>query len=438
MKVEIEEISPVQRKLWIEVPSEEVDKNLDRAYRNLKKKARVKGFRPGKAPRSILERLFKKQVEEEVTQDLLRNSLDEALKEVNLHPLMLQIPQQLPDIIQGDNFKYSVELEITPEFTVENYLGLKLTVEPVEVTEAMIDQRLREIQELNAWVKPVSEARPIQKDDFVLLDYEAFQEGKPIPGGSNLNYHLEIGAGRFNVDFELQLIGLNQGDEANIRVDLPENFFNPALAGKTIDFTVKIHEIKEKELPVLDDDFAKALGGSFQTLEDLRESIKQDIINKKEQQRQAELRDQVLDHLIRQTAFEVPPFLIRQEQEYILREQLEALQRRGINLAGLDKEKMLDKLRDLAERRTRSDLILEKIADQEGITVSNAELEIGYQQLAERLGEEAGRIREFYQQHQRVEEFRSRLRKDKALQRLIEHAEIVAPLAATETAQEGT
>ncbi|MFP3867545.1 MAG: trigger factor [Desulfobacteraceae bacterium] len=436
MKVEVEKINPVQRKLWIEVPSEEVDKNLDRAYRNLKKKARVKGFRPGKAPRSILERLFKKQVEEEVIQDLLRNSLDEALKEVDLHPLMLQMPQQLPSIIQGDNFKYSVELEITPEFRVENYLGLKLEAQPVEVTPAMVDQRLAEIQELNAWVKPVSEARPIQADDFVLLDYEAFQDGEPISGGSSQNYHLEIGSRRFNVDFEQRLIGLNQGDQADIRVDLSEDFFNPALAGKTIDFKVKIHEIKEKELPQLDDDFAKGLG--FQTLDDLRESIKKDIIKKMEKQRQTKLRDQVLDHLVRQTEFEVPPFLVRQEQEYILREQLEALQGRGINLAGLDKEKMLEKLRDLAERRTRSHLILEKVAEQEGITVNNAELELGYQQLADRLGEEPARIREFYQQNQRVEEFRSHLREEKALQLLIEQAEIVSPLAATETSQEGT
>ncbi|MDD3580338.1 MAG: trigger factor [Desulfobacca sp.] len=438
MKVEIEEISPVQRKLWIEVPSQEVVGNLDRAYKNLKKKAKVKGFRPGKAPRSILERLFKKQVEEEVTQDLLRISLDEALKEVKLQPLMLQLPQQLPALSQQDNFKYSVDLEVAPDFTVENYRGLNLTADPVEVSDALVEQRLREIQELNAWLRPIADDRPIQPGDFVLLDYEARADGQAIVGGGSQNYHLEVGSNQFNADFEQQLIGMTRGQEVQIRVNLPTDFFNPVLAGKTVDLQVKIHEIKEKELPVLDDEFAQSLGGSFQTREDLQQSIKQDLIYKKEQQRQAKLREQLLDQLIKQTPFEVPPFLIRQEQEDILREQLDALQRRGINLAGIDKEKLLEKLRDLAERRARSHLILERIADQEGITVNQAELELGYHQLAQRLGEEVERIREFYQQNQRVEEFKKSLREEKALKLLLEQAEGTTPLTNTETTQEGT
>ncbi|OPX20065.1 MAG: trigger factor [Desulfobacca sp. 4484_104] len=437
MKVEIEEISPVQRKLWIEVPSQEVVGNLDRAYRNLKKKAKVKGFRPGKVPRSILERLFKKQVEKEVTQDLLRNSLDEALKEIKLQPLMLQLPQQLPALNQEDSFKYSVEFEVAPEFTVGNYRGLKVTADPVEVSDAMVDQRLREIQELNAWLKPIGEDRPIKKGDFVLLDYEAQADGQAIVGGASQNYHLEVGSNQFNADFEQQLIGMTRGQEAQIQVNLPADFFNPVLAGKTVDLQVKIHEIKEKELPVLDDEFAQSLGANFQTREDLEQSIKQDLINKKEQQRQAKLRDQLLDQLIKQTCFEVPPFLIRQEQEDILREQLDAFQRRGINLAGIDKEKLLEKLRDVAERRARAHLILERIADQEGITVNQAEIELGYHQLAQRLGEKAERIREFYQQNQRVEEFKKSLREEKALKLLLEQAEGTTPLTNPENAQEG-
>lgn len=438
MKVEVEEVSPVQRKLWIEVPFQDVEEKLGRAYRALGKKAKVKGFRPGKAPRSILERLYRKQVEEEVSQDLLRHSLSEALEEVKLRPVMLRMPERVPVLVPGDGFKFSVELEIAPDFTVENYLGLTVTATEVEVTEAMINQRLEEIRELNAWLKPIAADRPIQSGDYVSIGYESWLEGELVTGGGSENQHLQVGAGKFYPEFEQHLIGLRRGQEASFRLDVPPDFFNPALAGKTVDFQVKIHEISEKELPALDDEFAKALGGNFQSLEDLRQAVKQDIIKKVKQQQEVQLHNQVIDQLLRQTSFEVPPSLIRQEQQRLLRDQLEALYRRGLNLAGLDQEKMLESLRDLAERRARIHLIMDKIADQEGITVSDAEIEAGYQRMAALWGEPVERLKELFREHQREAELKRQVREDKTIQMLLDQANVVAPSASAETAEEGT
>jgi trigger factor len=426
VKVEVEDLSAITRKLRIEVPAAEVTEEVEQAYRRLGKQAKVKGFRPGKVPRSILELYYRKQVEQEVSEELVRRSIREALKEKALEPVSLNWPEAMPAVVAGEDFRFSVEMEVPPEFTVENYQGLTLAVPEVEVTDALVDERLEEIRERNAMLKPLAEPRAIQTGDYVALDYQGHWGGKPLAEAKQENYLLEVGAGRFNADFENNLLGLMPEGESRFPVDLPNDFFHPLLAGKTIEFEVKVQAIKEKVVPDLDDAFAQGLGGDFQTLADLRQAVREDIIKGKERERQHLLENQALEQLLTAHAFEVPPSMIRQEQEDLLREQWQRLAQQGLNLAGLDQEKMLESMRPTAERRVRIRLLLERLALQEGITVDDAAVEAGLQRLADSSGREVAQVRQFYEEHQLLGVLRRQLQDEKTVKFIVDQAQIVS------------
>jgi trigger factor len=431
MKVEIENLGEVKRKLMIEVPSAEVNQEVDRAYLKLGKNAKVKGFRPGKVPRSILELYYRKQVEQEVSDSLVRRSLDEALKEKALEPVSLNWPEILPQLVVGEDYRFSVELEVPPEFQVTDYLGLSLGAPEVEVTEKMVDQRLEEIRQSNAMLRPVAESRGIKEGDFVVLDYQAYFAGQPVEAGRQENYYLEVGSGKFHGEFENQLLGLTPGSETRFPVDLPPDFFNPLLAGKAVEFRVKVHEVKEKVVPDLDDAFAQGLGGNFQTIADLRQAVREDIIKVKESERQNLLENQVLDQLLARTPFEAPPSLVRQEQESIHREQWERLSQYGVNLEGMDREQMLERMQPQAERRVRGRLLLERIAAQEGLTVDEAELEDGLERIAARSGREVAQVKQFYQEHDLLAALRRTLRDEKTMKFLLNKATVATEAPAS-------
>jgi len=441
MKVEIENLGEVKRKLMIEVPSAEVNQEVDRAYLKLGKNAKVKGFRPGKVPRSILELYYRKQVEQEVSDSLVRRSLGEALKEKALEPVSLNWPEILPQLVLGEDYRFSVELEVPPEFQVTDYLGLSLGAPEVEVTEEMVDQRLEEIRQSNAMLGPLAESRGIKEGDFVVLDYQAYFGGQPVESGRQENYYLEVGSGKFHGGFEDQLVGLTPGSETRFPVDLPPDFFNPLLAGKMVEFQVKVHEVKEKVVPDLDDAFAQSLGGNFQTIADLRQAVREDIIKVKESERQNRLETQVLDQLLARTPFEAPPSLVLQEQESMHREQWERLRQYGVNLEGMDREQMLERMQPQAERRIRGRLLLERIAAQEGLFVDEAEVEDGLERIAARSGREVAQVKQFYQEHDLLGALRRTLRDEKTMKLLLDKATVAteAPASTPEAAgQENT
>ena len=435
MEVKVEEISPVERKLSVAVPSQQVDKQMDLAYRTWSQKAKVKGFRPGKIPRSILQRYYGKEIEEHVSEELLRQSLNEALDEAKLQPVMVKMPQNLPPLVQGETFSYSVELEVAPEFTPENYLNLDLESIPVVVTEEMVDSRLEDLRQRQATLEPIAEERPIREKDFVVLDYQAYENGTAIEGGGSDNAYLEIGAGKLPAEFENRLVGLEKGEEIAFVMDVPADFINPAIAGKNVEFKVKILEIKKLVTPELDDAFAQTFSEEFKTLADLRQAVHADLERRGEQENYEKLRQQAMDQIVENNPLELPPSMIRQEQERLVRQQLQMLEARGLNIAGLDPEKMLERVKDVAEKQTRVNLILDKIAAQEGLTVTDEDLEAGYQRIANQAGDTLEMVKKIYQQRQLVDSFRSQIQAEKTLEFLIEKADVKGSAPAAETAE---
>jgi len=430
LQVEMENLSEVKRKLRVVVPSDEVVQEVERAYRELGKRAKVKGFRPGKVPRSILEMYYGKQVEQEVSDSLVRRSLGEALKEKDLEPVNLSWPEPPPPVVAGEDYRYSVELEVNPEFTVEDYQGLQLTAPAVEVSDEEVEARLEEIRQGNALLKPSPEERAIQEGDFVVLDYQGYFAGQPLAEAKGEGTILEVGGGKFAEGFERNLVGLKPGAQARFTVAMPEDFFNPLLAGKVIDYQVKIEEVKEKVVPELDDTFARALGGNFKTLADLRTAVREDIIKVKEKERQALLENQAMDQLLSRHQFEVPPTLLAQEQDSLLREQWERLAQYGINPAGMDRGKMVEAVKPLAERRVRVKLVLGRVAAQEGVTVDDAEVEAALARIAVHSGKEVPEVRKFYRERDLMGRLRRQLQDDKTMKILLDQASVAAVPAA--------
>jgi len=425
-QVEIENLSEVKRNVRIAVPSDEVTQELDRAYREVGRQAKIKGFRPGKAPRSVLEMYYGKQVEQDVSDALVRRSLGEVLKDRELEPVNLSWPEPLPAVVAGQEFRYSVELEITPEFTAEDYLGLQLEAPEVTVTDAEVDERLEEIRQGNAMLKPVTEDRGVQTGDFAVLDYQAYFAGQPVEGAKAEGTYVEVGTGKFSTGFEENLVGLKAGAESRFAVDLPNDFFNPLLAGKTVDFQVKVLEVKEKEVPPLDDAFAQNLGGNFQTVADLRTAVREDIITGKERERQAYLENQVGDKLLARHQFELPPFLVSQEQQNLVRDQIERFGQHGMNPAQIDTARMMEVMKPMAERRVRVRLVLERIAAQEGLGVDDAEMDAAMARIAVRSRRDVAEIQKFYQEHDLMGSLRRTLLDEKTMKLLLDKAEISA------------
>jgi trigger factor len=423
--IQMESLSDIKRKLQIVVPSTEVTEEFNRVYKDLGKRVKVKGFRPGKVPRSVLEMYYKKQVQDEVSDALVRRSLGEALKDKSLEAVGFNWPEPLPPVVSGEDFRYQVEVEVPPEFTAENYQGLTLEDQKVEVTDEMGEARLEEIRQNNAMLEPLTESRGAQEGDFVVLDYQGYFAGEALTEAKAENTYLEIGAGKFNLEFEKNLIGLAPGQEARFAVELPQDFFNPLLAGKVIEFQVKVQEVKTKVVPELDDAFAQSLGGNFQTLADLRQAIREDIINVRERERQGRLEEQALDQLIAAHPFEAPPSLVRQEQEGILRDQVQFMQSQGLNLEGMDLEKMLERLKPKAERRVRVRLIFDKIAAQENIALEEGELEAGLAQIAERSRRTLAQVRQYYEENHLMEGLRRQLRDEKVMKLILDAAELI-------------
>jgi trigger factor len=380
-------------------------------------------------PRSVLEMYYHKDIDHDVSEALVRQSLGEALKDKGLEAINLSWPEPAPTVVTGEDYRYSVEIEVAPEFTAEDYLGLTLAAPEVVVGDAEVEARLEEIRQANAMLKPPAEERGAQAGDFVVLDYQTHFAGQPVEGGKAEGTYVEVGSGKFNAEFETNLLGLKAGAEARFPVSLPDDFANPLIAGKVVDFAVHVQEVKEKVVPELDDTFAKNLGGNFQTLADLRSAVREDIIKGKEQERQALLENQVSDQLLARHQFEAPPSLITQEQENMLREQMDRFRQHGMDTAGMDPGRILEVMKPMAERRVRVRLILSRIADQENLAVDEAEMDAALARIAVNNRTDVAKIKSFYEEHDLLGALRRTLLDDKTMKLLLDKAEITAAAA---------
>jgi len=424
MKVEIENVSPIERKILFEIPGDVVSQEVESAYRALNRNVKIKGFRPGKAPRAILERYYKSQVQEEVVSKLIKDSYGKAVEEHHLSPV---VPPTVLDhtFDAGKDFKYAVTVEVKPEVTVEGYSGLEVEKPAVTVGEEDVEARLKDLQETHAQLKPLATKRPIQEKDFVIIDFQGFHSGKPLEGWKAQDHLVEAGSKTLVGELDVQLLGLSQDEEKDIPLTLPETYSKKELAGQKIDVHIKVKEIKEKILPPLDDEFAKDVG-NFTALADLKVRLRQNIEEEKHAQADRAAKEKLLGTLVEKHSFAVPKSMVeRHVQNLISRTELR-LARQGMKLeeANLDRQKLHDSFLPGAEKDVRGSLILEKIAGMEKLSVSEAELAGRLEKMAAQLNQRVEALKSHYQKEGLLEELRAQMLEEKALDFLLSQSKV--------------
>ena len=426
MQVTVKDVSGVKKVLHVEVPEDTVTRELDNAYKQLKKTAKVKGFRPGKTPRSVLERMFKKDVHNDVTSKLLQDSFMEALKETDLN--IVGNPKiDPPQLDEKGPYKYDATIEIKPDMDKIDVTGLALKKALYQITDEEMDAQLQMLQKNLGQQIPVTEDRGVKENDFVLIDYEGFEDGKPFSETQKTeNFTMKIGAGAISKTLDEILIGKKPGEDIEITINFPEDHFNKKLANHEIAFHVKLHEIRQEILPEIDDEFAKKLG-PYETLAEVKKAITDNLKQGYEKRVEQELNEQIFKELIEKTEFELPESMIEYELSGIIDEVEKTLSyhNKSMEDEGLTRESLAEKHRETAEKKVRRHLILDKIIDQEELTLSDQELDAGFNEMAQAVNQPVEAIKSYYNQNQsNLDFFKHTLLEKQAIKLIIDSSTI--------------
>ena len=424
MQVTVKDVSTVKKILSIEVPAKDVVQELDNAYKTLKKKAKIKGFRPGKAPRSVLERYYKQDVHNDVTSKLLQDSFIAALKETDLS-IVGQPQLDPPKLDEKGPYKYEATVDVKPELGELDFKGLKLQKNLYEVSDEEIDIQLKMLQQNLAKREHITEERPVQEDDFVSIDYEGFKDGQPfVETQKTKNFTMKVGAGSILKEFDEQIIGMQAGESREVQVKFPEDYFNEKLANHEITFQATVNEIREEKLPEIDDEFAKQLG-QYENLDAVKKAITDNLTQGYDKRAEHELNEQIFEALIAKTEFELPESMVEYELEGIVEETERsfAYYNKSMEEAGLSKEKLSEQYRGTAEKQVRRHLILSQIVDQEKLTLADEDLEKGFEDIAANVNQPVEQIRSYYQQNDdKLAMFKHTLLEKDAIKLIIENS----------------
>jgi len=414
--------------LTVEVEPERVDEALDRAFRKVVRQVTVPGFRKGKVPRKIFEARFGVEVlYEDAIELLLPETYQEAVKETNIEP----VDRPHIDVEQfekGKPFIYKAKVTVKPEVKLGQYIGLQIPEKDFSVTEEDVQEELRKQQERVAELVPVEDGA-VESGDYIRLDFQGFVDGEPIEGGEGENYPLTVGSGTFIPGFEDQLIGMKPNEEKEIKVTYPEDYHVENLKGKEATFRVKVRDIKRKRLPELDDEFAKDVS-EFETLEELKEQIRKDLAERKAEERKQYLQDQALQLATENAEIDVPQAMIEHEIDHMVQEYSQQLRLQGLTLeqyleiTNTTNEQLRENFRETAEKRVRQSLVLEAVAKQENIEVTEEEIEAELQKWADQFQRSLEEIKELFEQNNSTETLANSIRIRKTLEFLVEKSEL--------------
>ncbi len=408
----------------MELPEEAVSRQLKKAYNRLNRSAKVRGFRPGKVPLTILKRHYGDQVNQEVGLELVNETLMAALEQTEMEVVSQSDLDRKP-LQEGQPFHYSFVVELKPQVTAQDYKNIPAKRPPVDVSDEEVAAELELRRQTNFHLKSIGEPRPIQQGDHAVLDFKTFADGKPVPDGEAQGFHLEVGSNRFSPEFENELIGASKGEEREIQVAFPVDYGNKNLAGKNVTFQVAVKDVKEKVLPELNDEFAKGLG-EFDSLEDLRSAVRQELETSKIKRIEDEIWVQISDELIKRNPFEVPKSMVEQELQRMLDTIRYRLSSQNLTLeqAGMDEETFRERNRELAEKRVRTSILLEKISHQESLEISDEELDQSLHSTAERMNQPYDKVKDFYLRSNMMDSYKHQLLEDKVINYLRDQADI--------------
>jgi trigger factor len=423
MKIDIDELSPVQRKVRVELPAEAVASEFAHAYKNLGNRVRVKGFRTGKIPRSVLQGIYGEEVKGEVKSHLVEESLGEVIKERGLQ-IVSRPEVEANDLSEGSDFSFSAVFEIKPDIQVKDYLGVEVEKVKINVSDDQVQDALKRIQEGHARLEVVEGRDIVQSGDFVTLDFEGTIAGKPFSGGKGENYMMEVGSGQALPQFEEAVVGLRIGDRQSVPVTYPETYPNKEIAGKTVEFSIVAREIKQKVLPTLDDEFAKD-HGEHGSLEELKAAIRKRLEEELKHYQDEDLKEKIMTRLIEKHAFTIPSSMVERQTRYLMERYQSQIQQAGAETdAAPPMEEARKNLEGRAARQVQATLLVEKISQQEKIEITDQDVQERVDNLARSAGERAKSVREYYARAEARDDLRAQLVFDRTLGYLLERAQI--------------
>ncbi|MBT1070280.1 trigger factor [Pelotalea chapellei] len=423
MQVTVEAINPVTKKVFIEIPSEQVDAEIEKTYANIQKKAKLQGFRPGKAPMQLVKRTYSDAMRDQVMRRFYEQTLFKALDEHKIEPI--DSPTIESDILEpGSPFKYSALVEVMPEVQITDYTGLEVTREKYKFNPENIEGELKRMQENMAQLVPVDESAAVENGHKVTIDYMFSVEGFPEETSNEENAEIEVGANKLMPGFEEQLVGMKYGETKDITVTLPEGYRTSEAAGKDGVFKVTIKDIKRKELPELNDEFAQQFG-EYGTMKELREKMSE-YHQKQEMERiENEQKERVIQALIEKNPLEVPQSMVKRQLDHMLENLKNRLksQHMSIEMMGLDDEGFRQRFRESAENKVKGGLLLMALVEKENISVTDEDLEQRYEQISGGNADMLGRIKEYYGTNRsNKNNLISEIKEDKAISLLLEKA----------------
>ena len=425
MKVTVEDVSTVKKKLHIQVLPDAIAIERKKALADVAKKAKIPGFRPGKAPKNVVERHYAAEIDSEVMNKLISDSYLQALKENDLSPVDMPNITNISPLEADAPLNFTAVVEVRPKFDLGNYEGIEVKEAPVTATDEELAQTIDRLREMYANLAVV-EGQALEKGHTAIIDFEGFHDGKPIEGAKAQDHLLAIGEGTLIPGFEEQIAGMNKGETREINVTFPADYNNKGLAGKDAKFTVTLKEIKKKVLPELNDDFAKDIG-NHNTVDELKARVKEDIgIRKKNEQSSAQ-REELLGKLVDAHTFDVPQGMVDRELTSMARHQLTRMARQGIDVQkAFDIAKFRLENRDMAVKRVKGTLILDVIADKEKIEVSDAEVNAAMAAMARSAGKKLDEVKQYYDsQEGGMDNLRASLVEEKTLSLLLSKAKKV-------------
>ena len=386
-------------KLVIEATAEEFEAGLNTAYNKSKSKINVPGFRKGKAPRKIIEQLYGQEVFfEDAANAIIPDAYAKACIESELD-IVSQPKISVTQLEKGKPFVFEAEVAVRPEVELGNYKGVEVSKVDTEATDADVEEEIKKVAEQNSRTITV-EDRAVKDGDMTVIDFEGFIDGEAFEGGKGENYPLTIGSHSFIDNFEDQIIGMNIGDEKEINVTFPEDYHAEELKGKPATFKVSVKEIKEKQLPDIDDDFAQDVS-DFDTLDEYKADLKKKIAERKEAEAKRQKETEAIEKIVADSKMDIPQAMIDTQVTRMAEDFAQRLQQQGLSLetyfkyTGLTAEKILDDMKPEAVKRIQNSLVLEAVAKAENIQVSDDEFNAELSKMAEMYKMEVDKIKEF-------------------------------------------
>ena len=432
MSLQVEKLENNMAKLTIEVDADQFEKAIEEAYQNQKNKITIPGFRKGKAPRKMIESMYGVGIfYEDAANSLIPDAYDKALAECEEE--IVSTPKV--DIVQiesGKPFIFTAEVALKPEVKLGKYKGVKVDKIDTTVTDEEVEAEIDKEREKSARTINV-EDRPVKDGDDTVIDFEGFVDGVAFEGGKGENYSLTIGSGAFIPGFEEQLVGAEIGKKVEVNVTFPEEYHAEELAGKPATFKCTVKEIKEKELPELNDEFASEVS-EFDTMDEYKADVKQSLQDKKILDAKSKKEDEAIEAIIKDSEMDIPEAMLMTQQRQMVDDFARRLQMQGLSLeqymqfTGMTLDKMLEQLRPAAEKRIQSRLVLEAIADAENFEVTEEEFEAELKKMADSYQMELDKMKEMMDDNEK-KQIKKDLVVQKAVDYVAEHAKESKPRA---------